>query len=327
MRPLLLLCLAGSVHLSEAERGELREWMRDALQSHQSGDLEHARALYSQVLERDPFHARALHMLGLVVMVADGDFSAATSLLERSIELGDDSDAHVNLGNFHWQAGNKDEAMAHWEHALGLQVLAGGTATRQRYADTAFSLAMEVYNEGDVDRCKALLVLSVRLLTEAEMLHYPTNHHPPPYLPDSRALKQTNLELTHSIRVTLVDVWLHLGLLAEQADDAALALVCFNRALQVQPDPLDDSKPQHIRIDTIRREVQNYRTALLGRTRDSPSQPLSKAKVARAELEADALTVDRGDSRGKKLVEFLHVRSSARAPHLVAPTHCSQRGR
>ena len=284
----------------------MRDLMRDALSAHQSGGLERARALYEQVLARDPFNARALHMLGLVVMVADNEFGAATSLLERSLELSDDSDCHVNLANFHWQAGHKEEAMAHWAYALDLQVLAGGTATRFRYADTAFSLAMEVYNEGELERCRQLLVLAIRLLTEAEMLHYPLHHYPPPYLPDSEQLKQSNVELTHQIRVTLIDSWLHVGLLAEQDGQLALALVCYNRALDVQPDPLDDTKPPNTRIATIRAEVQNYRAALLGRTRELPDSPLAKGKVARAASEADALQVDRAAPREKKLIEFLH---------------------
>ena len=269
---------ARSVHLSEAERGTVRELLRDALAAHQGGDLDRARGLYERALELDPLNARALHMLGLVVMVADSDFSGAVSLLERSLELSDDSDAHVNLANFFWQAGDKDAAMQHWEYALELNVLAGGTATRARYADTAFALAMEVYNAGDTERCKALLVQAVRLLTEADMLHYPINHHPPPYQPDAEDMRATNLALTHQIRVTLVDSWLHLGLLAEQEDDFALAVAAYNRALQVQPDPLDESKPEHLRIATIRAEVQNYRASLLGRTRDLPGNPLGKAK-------------------------------------------------
>ena len=304
--PVLSLCVQPRVHLSEAERAAVRDLLREALAAHQSGALERARAMYEAVLERDPFQARALHMLGLVVMVADNDFSAATSLLERSLELSDDSDCHVNLANFHWQAGHREEAMSHWAYAIDLQVLAGGTATRIRYADTAFSLGMEVYNEGNTERCKQLLVLAIRLLTEAEMLHYPLHHHPPPYLPDSEEMRTTNLQLTHQLRVTLIDSWLHVGLLAEQEDDLALALVCYNRALQVQPDPLDESKPPNTRIATIRLEAQSYRASLLGRTRELPNSPLAKGKIARAEHEADNLAVDRTAPREKKLVEFLH---------------------
>ena len=311
LAPSIVLCCvvvsSGAVHLTEAEKGEVREQMRLALASHQSGELERARSVYELVLQRDPFNARALHMLGLVLMVADQDFAGAISLLERSLELSNDSDTRVNLANFHWQAGNKEEAMAQWEMALGLQVLAGGTATRHRYADTAFSMAMEVYNEGNIDQCRTFLILAIRLLTEAEMIHYPPHHNPSPFLGyNAREMKETNLELTHSIRVTLIDSWLHIGLLAEQADDVALALVAYNRALLVQPDAVDDSKPQQTRIATIRQEVQNYRSTLLARVRDLPTTPLSKARLSRAEAEADALAVDRSDGRGKKLVEFLH---------------------
>ena len=292
--------------MTEAQRSTVRDALREALALHQAGELSRARPLYEMVLGIDPAQARALHMLGLIVMVADGDLPAAISLLERSIELSDEADTHVNLANFFWQAGQREQAMAHWDYALQMQPLAGGVATRARYADTAYSAAMEAYNAGDVERCKQLLVAALRLAVEAELLHYPVEHFPPPHQDGAAAFRQSNLQLTHAIRMTQADSWLHLGILYEQEDELALALVCYQRGLLLQPDPLDDQQPQHLQLATIRSETLNYRMQLLSRTRQMDDNPLSKQRLRQAEDEADGLSVDRGLQRHKRLVEYLH---------------------
>ena len=294
--------------LGEMDRSRIREWLREALSLHQSGELESARTLYTRVLDVDPTNARAVHMLGLIVMVADNDAPTAISLLERSIELSDESDARVNLGNFFWQQKQAEAAMEQWEYALSQQVIAGGGTLRARYADTAYAAAMQAYQDGEMDKCRSLLTKALRLSVEAEWIHYPDDHQPPPYLPDSQQLLQHNRELTHQIRQTMIDAWLHLGILAEHEEQAALALVCYDRALQVQPDSMDDSYREPVRISTIRQEVQNYRANLLSRLREESGkqQPFSTSQLTKAEYEADSLSVERTSSRHKKLVEYLH---------------------
>ena len=298
----------GQPHLGEMDRSRIREWVRDALAAHQSGQLEAARSLYGRVLELDPTHARALHMLGLIVMVADGDTATAIELLERSLELSDESDARVNLGNFYWQQKQPEQAMEQWEYALSQQVIAGGGTLRARYADTAYSVAMQAYQDGDPDRCRALLTKALRLSVEAEWIHYPDDHQPPPYMPDAQQLQQHNRELTHQIRQTMIDSWLHLGILAEHEDQPALSLACYDRALHVQPDSQDDRFKEPVRIATIPHEVQNYRANLLSRVREQSGKqlPFSAAQSSKAEYEADSLMVERSSSRHKKLVEYLH---------------------
>ena len=295
-------------HVGEMDRAKIREWLREALALHQSGQLEPARQLYSRVLDTDPNNARALHMLGLVVMVADNDTPTAIALLERSIELSDESDARVNLGNFHWQQKHSEAAMEQWEYALSQQVIAGGGTLRGRYADTAYAAAMQAYQDGDADKCRELLTRALRLSVECEMMHYPDDHQPPSYLADSQQLMQHNRELTHQIRQTMIDAWLHLGILAENDEQPALALACYDRALQVQPDAMDGSYKESVRISTIRHEVQNYRANLLSRLREQTGkqQPFTAAQLTKADFEADSLSVDRSSGRHKKLVEYLH---------------------
>ena len=298
----------GKGHLGEMDRSRIRDWLREALALHQSGELESARALYTRVLDVDPTNARSLHMLGLIVMVADNDTPAAIALLERSLELSDESDARVNLGNFYWQQKQSEEAMEQWEYALSQQVIAGGGTLRARYADTAYAAAMQAYQDGETDKCRALLTKALRLSVEADWMHYPDDHQPPPYMPDSQQLQQHNRELTHQIRQTMIDAWLHLGILAEHEDQPALALACYDRALQVQPDVMDGSYREQVRISTIRHEVQNYRANLLSRLREhsGKQQPFTSSQLTKAEYEADSLSVDRTSSRHKKFVEYLH---------------------
>ena len=69
-----------------------------ALQHHGAGRLREAEQLYRQILSRQPNHARAMHLLGLIANQA-GQRDVALDLIRRSIALDPNLvEAHVNLG-------------------------------------------------------------------------------------------------------------------------------------------------------------------------------------------------------------------------------------
>jgi protein O-GlcNAc transferase len=87
---------------------------------HQAGRLERAEALYRKALERDPGHAEALHLLG-VVAYQRGDFEAAITLIERALpEVSDLPEAHLNLGNALLKADRLAEAVDSYRRAIAL---------------------------------------------------------------------------------------------------------------------------------------------------------------------------------------------------------------
>jgi predicted O-linked N-acetylglucosamine transferase (SPINDLY family) len=87
---------------------------------HEAGELEQAEALYRKVLEVDPEHAEALHLLGLVTY-QQGDFPKAIELIRRALpELDDLPEAHLNLGNALRETGQLSEAADCYRRAIEL---------------------------------------------------------------------------------------------------------------------------------------------------------------------------------------------------------------
>jgi protein O-GlcNAc transferase len=115
-----------------------KQIMFAAVQHHQAGRLEEARAGYSRVLASEPNNADALHLLGLVAHQA-GDQAAAVHLIQRAIQAQPGTALfHFNLSAALRAGGRKVEAIAQLERATALNPkLAPAQSTLgQLYAET-----------------------------------------------------------------------------------------------------------------------------------------------------------------------------------------------
>ncbi|MGY6238994.1 tetratricopeptide repeat protein [Burkholderia ambifaria] len=81
-----------------------------ALALHQADRLEEAETLYRRILEAEPRHADALHLLGLIGHQY-GRYHEATELIMAAIEIKPDATYYYNLGNV-MQANNRPAAAA-----------------------------------------------------------------------------------------------------------------------------------------------------------------------------------------------------------------------
>ena len=80
-----------------------------------------ARRQYAAILSREPKHAVALHLLG-VIAYQQGDANQATALIGEAISLRPDyADAYNNLGNALKDLGKPDEAVTAYRKALELK--------------------------------------------------------------------------------------------------------------------------------------------------------------------------------------------------------------
>lgn len=94
--------------------------LQQAVQLHQRGELERARALYRQVLEQQPRQFDALHLLG-VIERQQGDADRAVELIEAALEVDPgQARAHCNLGAALQDLGQPERALASYEAALRL---------------------------------------------------------------------------------------------------------------------------------------------------------------------------------------------------------------
>jgi protein O-GlcNAc transferase len=87
---------------------------------HQAGRLERAEALYRKALARDPEHAEALHLLG-VIAYQRGDSETAIALIKHALpQLQELPEAHLDLGNALREAGRLAEAADCYRRAVAL---------------------------------------------------------------------------------------------------------------------------------------------------------------------------------------------------------------
>jgi len=151
-----------------------------AFQHHQAGQLNQAEQLYRQVLQADPGHADAHHLLGVLAYqmgqidmaidsmrqalalnpgaaeyhsnlglayVGRGQLDQAVASYQRALRLQPHyPEAHANLGNALLQQGQQAEAVAHYTEALRL---------KPNLAEPRCNLGVVLANQGKVDEAVA----------------------------------------------------------------------------------------------------------------------------------------------------------------------------
>src|SRR4051794_31679182 len=92
-----------------------------AMELHRQGRLDEAESIYADVLQQQPDHFDALHLLG-VVAHQNGQLERAIELIGKAIGLkADVAVAHGNLGNALKDLNRPKEALISFERALALK--------------------------------------------------------------------------------------------------------------------------------------------------------------------------------------------------------------
>lgn len=91
------------------------------IQHHQAGRLPQAEHHYREILEAEPEHPGALHLLGVVAHQV-GAHDVAIDLIGQSVALQPDfAEAHSNLGNALRELGRLDDAVAAFQRAVAIK--------------------------------------------------------------------------------------------------------------------------------------------------------------------------------------------------------------
>ncbi len=92
-----------------------------ALQDHQAGNLRQAELLYLQILQVEPHHADAHHLLG-VLAFQSGRYDRAVTLIRHALTLNPSAAVfHSNIGTAYEALGQLPEALASFQQFLSLQ--------------------------------------------------------------------------------------------------------------------------------------------------------------------------------------------------------------
>jgi tetratricopeptide (TPR) repeat protein len=99
----------------------MQDVLRDAISSHQAGDLAKAASLYQTILESEPANAEAMHLLG-VLNHQQGAHARAVELMGRAVALRPNAAAfHANLAEAYRALGQYERAAGSCRAALSLK--------------------------------------------------------------------------------------------------------------------------------------------------------------------------------------------------------------
>jgi predicted O-linked N-acetylglucosamine transferase (SPINDLY family) len=101
--------------------GDPSREFQQAVQYHQSGQLEEAEKVYQKILEKYPDHSDSLHLFG-VLSHQTGRKEIAVELITRAIQIHPDRpNYHNNLGIVFLEAGELDKAIACYQKSLEIR--------------------------------------------------------------------------------------------------------------------------------------------------------------------------------------------------------------
>jgi predicted O-linked N-acetylglucosamine transferase (SPINDLY family) len=143
----------------------ISEALAIAIRHHQAGRLQAAEQIYRQILQADPSHADAIHLLGAL-----GEsyrvlhrIPEAIACYRRALELKPDFvEVHNNLGNLLKEQGNLDEALACYRRVLEL---------RPDFAEVHNNVGVVLKDHGNLDEAIACYRRALELKPDFAAAH------------------------------------------------------------------------------------------------------------------------------------------------------------
>jgi len=108
-------------HGGEPDVNTVQACLENALQHHQAGRLEQARAGYQHILQLQPGHPDALHMSGVLAYQAGNYREAVARIRQAARDMVPNAGVHVNLGNALQAQGLLDEATGEFREAITME--------------------------------------------------------------------------------------------------------------------------------------------------------------------------------------------------------------
>ncbi len=237
----------------------LEQQILSGLSHHQAGRLSEAEKIYRQALEREPNHAEALHLLGMVA-AQSGQLEAAAELIQRAIaQCPGNPVYHGNLGKVLEGMGRLNEAIASYRQGIALRsdlaelhnnlgnaltmigdyqaaAAACGEAIRLRptFAGAHYNLGIALKNMGRIDEAVSAYRQAIRLQpTYAEAYNNLGN-----VLKENGQLEDAIASYRQAIRLKPAHAIAHsnLGTALMDLGSVTEAAEAFRQAIRIEPD-------------------------------------------------------------------------------------------
>ena len=145
-----------------APEGLLEELTQKGMQLHLAGRMQDAEALYRQVLEVDPDHADANHLMGGLACQA-GNPELAIGLISKAIAKAPDRPMyHFNLGTVYQSLGRLPDAAMSCRNAVAL---------KPDYAEAHFGLGLSLHGQGRPEDAAASFLRALDLQPDSSVSH------------------------------------------------------------------------------------------------------------------------------------------------------------
>jgi predicted O-linked N-acetylglucosamine transferase (SPINDLY family) len=195
-----------------------------ALQYHQAGRLPEAEALYRQILQVEPNHPEALHLLG-VMAHQQGQHELAVDYIGRAIAIkANEARFHNNLGATYRALGKLQEAMTHYQTAIALH---------PAYAEAYNNLGNVLREQGKLDEAEAQYRQAVALRPDYAEAH----HHLGNVLREQGKLDEAEAQYRQAVAIKpgLAEAFFNLGNVLKELQRPIEAEAQYRQALALQP--------------------------------------------------------------------------------------------
>ena len=279
----------------------ISEALAIAIEHHQAGRLQNAEQIYRQILEVDPDHAEALHLLG-VIAHQSGRHEQAIEQIERAIRLnGGRSAFHSNLGEAYRAVQDLPAAIACFRRALQIDPLSAkavnnlGIALKDQeqlveaidcfqqalrikpdYAEACYNLGTALAEQGQ--RAEAIRCYQQALQLKPDYGDAYNNLGNLWFNQGQFANAMTCYEQALALQPNLARTHYNLGNTRKEQGRFLEAIACYRRALELNPDhaaALGEliHRLQHVCLWTELADLER-------RALESLEQPLSGGGVA-----------------------------------------------
>ncbi len=196
-----------------------------AVQHYSAGDLAKAESIYQQILQSDPNHPVALHLLGVIAHQV-GKNDIAVDLIGKALTAQPDYvEAYYNLGIVLKSQGKLDDAAAIYHKALDI---------KPDYLEVHSNLGNVLQDQGKLDDAAASYQMALAINPDNAVVNYNLGN----VLKDQRKLDDAvaSYHKALAIKPDFVEAYSNLGNVLKDQGKLDDAVANFQKVLNIKPD-------------------------------------------------------------------------------------------